>query len=649
MARHLSLEKGLALACLMGAVIGALAAWFELALMVTLGRGAPLNSLALPMCCIYTALGAAACALVTLAGAVIARLATGAYRAAGVVAAAAALLTSVFAFLYIVIALLKLYSLVVPGGPVGAALLGALAMAVGTLVLRKLFRGILSCCRSHGRLAIVNLTAGAVSYSSSEAKPESSSGRRSLDHPDVFLILVDAMRPDHMSAYGYHRETTPEIARLAKEGAVFLDAHAQSAWTKATTATLFTSLYPSTHRTEGLDDVLPADALTMPEAFKDHGYSTGIFSASVLVSPQFGFAGGVDVFRFPLYSLMTRFSSVGLAAAKLAAAVRGAAPLKSQIEKVELMIRGRGLSQGGFSAEQINEDVIEWVESNPDAPLFAYLHYMEPHDPYRPPASFSKMFLTGEAEGGASGKPPRVTGLLLPFDEAESVPETERRHLIDLYDAEIAYIDSLIGRLVQKLRALRGDNIVVVITADHGEEFFEHGGWSHGVSLFEEILRIPLVCWWPAGIQDGLSIPGLACQIDIFPTLLEVCGIPRDPSLMGFSLAPMLLGAEHRVPYRMALSELRRARGRSARALQDDQFKLILAKRPDRERLMLFDLVSDPGETRDISETMPGKTQQMLEALETIVSAIQEQALQGSRATLDNETLEALKSLGYVD
>jgi arylsulfatase A-like enzyme len=163
------------------------------------------------------------------------------------------------------------------------------------------------------------------------------------------------------------------------------------------------------------------------------------------------------------------------------------------------------------------------------------------------------------------------------------------------------------------------------------------------------VLRIPLIFWWPGGILPGTRIPGLVCQIDIFPTLLDICGLPREPSSMGTSLAPVLLGSEQRVPYRMALSELKRARGRSARAIQDNQFKLIISKKRDSERVMLFDLVADPAELNDRSKAMPGRTQQMLEALETVVAAVRGRALEGSQTSMDDETRDALRSLGYVD
>jgi arylsulfatase A-like enzyme len=649
---------------LLGIPVGVLFAVWDVAALMINGHMAAFKSLALPIVVIYACLGGVIGIVLGLLASALRPAVGGVVEGVRGASLCLAVLVALFLGMEATYLIYKTHSIFVPlRSGAHLALLVAACCVTAVLFYLVFSRG-LGALAARGRLrfrglpltaivlcagvlvAALLVTRTPVKYERGGGAAKGAGGR-----PDVFILLVDAMRPDHMSLYGYHRETTPSIDKLAEEGAVFLDAHAQSSWTRPTVATLFTSLYPSVHGSEGVDDMLPSGVVTMPESFRSAGYSTAIFSSNFMISPQFGYGEGVDVFVGPHYSIIARFSAGGFFLERLVKRAGGALmDFWGLVAMAELALRGETHEEGGHTAEELNSRVVDWAGSCGERPVFAYVHYMEPHTPYEPPPPFDKRFASPDKGEIQAASPPAVSPAPPPFGKAESVDDETRGAFIAAYDGEIACADAYIAELIDDLLSLRGENAIVIVTSDHGEEFYDHDGWRHGVSLYEEMLWVPLVFWSPDRIPGGRRIPGIVRQIDLLPTLLDLCDIPPVDMMLGDSFAGVLSGEEELTPGRLSLSELRKQRGYDVRAIQDERYKLVVARKGQRERFMLFDLDIDPLEKRDISEEKPQKVSEMFSAMEEIIAGAKIAGVRSDApVAIDEETRDMLRSLGYVD
>lgn len=457
--------------------------------------------------------------------------------------------------------------------------------------------------------------------------------------PNVLLIVIDALRPDHLSLYGYERKTSPHLEEFAQEGVVFSEAFANSPWTKPSTATMFTSLYPSTHNVNLWASALSPELVTLPEVLQAHGYATGLFAANTLVSPQFGFAQGVDRFY---YNDVPRFDRLilGHVVSRLR---RRSGRLVSPDES--------GIHIPRVSGPALNRALIDWLRTLKGGPFFAYLHYMEPHDPYGAPAPYTVQFDVVDPDAPAipQMRPPSSPfGALQPFTQDEPLAPRQVRHLIARYDGEIAYVDQVVGELFEALRELGlYDRTLIIVTADHGEEFYEHGGWSHGHSLFNEVLRVPLIMRYLPAWPTGTVVAQTARHVDLMPTVLDLCGIPTVNGLEGRSLVPLLRAPEASRDSRPVYSEVFHG-GSYARAVQDGGFKLIESHAGPRTLWLLFDLAEDPEERRPLDADAHPRGPQ----LKQLLASFRERSLQGAVAPqmvqVDLDTKEELRALGYL-
>ncbi len=465
---------------------------------------------------------------------------------------------------------------------------------------------------------------------------------------NVLLIVMDALRPDHLSAYGYSRETSPNIDRLAAQSALFADASAQSPWTKPATASLLTGLYPSQHRVNLMASGVPPSIPLITEILQSNGYRTGLFTANSFITPVFGFGRGVDRFyasRPPrvLQLMLGHLLSRLMEWSEVAKRVLGL------LTSIEQALVGGGAPQGGLAAEGLTHALLAWIDESPGARFFAYVHYMEPHAPYVPPAPYDTHFLPARLQ-----QMPRVSGFppyqgFLPFERGPAISPDSLENMIAQYDGEILYLDHWLGRLFDELRQ-RGlfEKTLIVLTADHGEEFYDHGGWGHGQSLFQELLRVPLIVSAPRLLGDtGQRWPHAVRQIDLPPTILDYCGILPARPLPGLSLRPILDGVEAATPARMVYSEVDHG-GRFAWALREGPAKVIFAQQGRERRRLLFDLASDPFERTDLAAVEPLRAQQAQERLADLHDQIAGGAVEGVTVTIDDATRERLRGLGYV-
>lgn len=368
----------------------------------------------------------------------------------------------------------------------------------------------------------------------------------SREAPLLIVYLVDTLRADHTTPYGYARNTTPALAEFAKEAVIFDAAIANASWTKPSVASLFTSLLPGRHRAVQLFDVLDLGHTTAAEMFSAKGYVTGAAIAnSVIYSPGTNFDQGFDYF----------------------AGLHGANNRPSKL----------------VAAAKVVDAGLEWIASRRGMPMFFYLHTIDPHVPYAPAAPFDRMF-EPHPTGGHPGADPRT----------DYKDPADRERLMAQYDGDIAYGDREFGRFVSQLKE-RGlyDRATIVFLSDHGEEFLDHGKWLHGRSVFDELVRVPLIVKFPKQRDAGKRIAQMVQVVDVLPTLLAEEGlpVPNPPVIAGRPMQKVISGEAPEPP---AVSEISH-RGNVAYGMRSSRDKYIHRFSPEQDELY-FDLRDDPKE-----------------------------------------------------
>ncbi|MFL6202072.1 MAG: sulfatase [Thermoanaerobaculia bacterium] len=405
---------------------------------------------------------------------------------------------------------------------------------------------------------------------------------REPERPNILFILVDTLRRDHVTSYGCRRNTTPEIdRRLARTGAVVEEAYSQAPWTLPSVVSFLTGRYPgellSADRTSF---GIPAEVEPLAELMARLGYQTAGFVANPTLHTGAGFDRGFRTWFAPPAD-------------------------------IQWMLK---------HADTLNAHAVPWLKASQDRPFFAYVHYIDPHDPYSNPDM--------DRTGGRSPFMPGYTGpvdggwihgiytgeLQLP-DPARDVP-----YIRALYDSEVSYVDRHIGELLAALDPKVLANTLIVLTADHGEELFDHGGWKHGQTLYEEQIHVPLILRWDGHIRPGTRLEGTVRLVDLVPTLAAAVGMEPDPEWDGVSLLPALTG-EGSLPRRPAFAQHLASGPLRAAAVLDGR-KLILYNRNEPvepagtveahlfgidqarfRRQELYDLARDPEERRNL---LPG-------------------------------------------
>jgi arylsulfatase A-like enzyme len=439
----------------------------------------------------------------------------------------------------------------------------------------------------------------------SEADERRADGlRRSLSSANVLLIVLDAGRAQSFGAYGYSRDTSPNIDRIAREGAVFESVYTPAVYTLGAMSSVWTSQYPDRHHSEvSFSARLPKDRLTLAELLSAQGIHTGGFVANAVAGRLFGFDRGfVD------------FDEV--------------------------------FSRLGSSGSVFRQAVPPWMRKNRDRRFFAYVHFREPHFPYDPEPPFDTKF---GPDGPIAKADRRNEGFFKDASQGRRpFSAAEREHLVRLYDGNIAFADREVGELRKAMEA-EGlwDKTVVIVAADHGEELFEHGWIGHNVHVFEESVHVPLVIRFPPGAGPaGVRLKGLADLLDLAPTIADVFGVMGKggsaEAFQGRSLLPVVAGAPGKP---VVLS--RTIWDRPRYALRDERYKYLYDTRTGEEAL--FDLGSDPRETNDVAAAQALRTAYYRQALHhwTLDLARRQHASQ-EEAQVSPEQCENLKALGYV-
>jgi arylsulfatase A-like enzyme len=427
--------------------------------------------------------------------------------------------------------------------------------------------------------------------------PRASGGEH---RPSVLLITLDTVRSDHLSLYGYERNTSPRLADFARQATVYTRSIAASDLTLSTHASIFTGLYALQHgaRVEptqgaaGLGDGFR----TLAEVLSDAGYlSVGVVANPSYLARRYGVAQGFAHYddRYPaprVPELPSHLPGRSIGRGLRALGVGGEAFVRA-FDSYRI-------------AEVMNREVfglLDELAARPD-PFFLFVNYMDAHWPYDPPPPYDVRF----AGGLDRNEPLPGTETFRAARQLKAAPsEAQRRHMLSRYDGEIAYLDSELGRLFDRLDALGLlERILVVITADHGEAFGEHGLYAHGVSVYQNQVHVPLVIRRP-GQTAGRVSDRWVSSVDLLPTVLDAVGLPVPQRLAGRRLAGVSLVGDGSEAERMVMSESYpdtalvvaspRFR-RIERAVFAGDEKLIASSEGPRQ---LYDLRLDPAEQHD--------------------------------------------------
>ena len=439
---------------------------------------------------------------------------------------------------------------------------------------------------------------------------------------DVVLVVIDTLRRDRLGCYGYPDARTPNLDAIAAASTLYWDHVSAAPWTYPSVVSILTGLSPSAHggqlevRTAakgraGLvrrwPRVFRQNASTLGSILKAKGYETGFIATNPWLSKDLGFNVGWDHVEVPLSANLGAFT----------------ASLGEFMGDVPTL-----------DAEEMTDRFLAYLQRPRESPVLLVAHYMDPHDPYIPPARFR----TGTVKG--------------------HLAEAKMGHQSALYDGEVAFVDEQLGRLWAYLaRTGRLERTVVAVTSDHGENFMDHGTWlpsdrppdsfdpaasqgfGHGQTMYQELIRVPFLLYVP-GQSPGIYTR-MSRAIDVLPTILDALGVPSPEGLEGEAI-----GRSSTPP--PALSEAT-CLGTEKKSWREGVFKLIFKPGyPPGRTFELYNLVEDPGERRDLAGADPNRVAAMAAHLECYLASLGPVDLQGPQPLRDPETLSLLRSLGYL-
>jgi arylsulfatase len=498
-----------------------------------------------------------------------------------------------------------------PSGRVAGARVAIVLILIGLIVPLTVLQGEQTRRQGHGRPPRLEL----------RTRP----GGQAVQN--VLLITIDALRADRLGAYGYRRPTSPRLDSLAAHATLFEHCFAQGNVTELSMGALFTSLYPSMHgvrRHQQLAGPLAPEIETIAENLRDAGLRTAGLMSNPLLKREWGLTQGFDrcdEFQYGYLSLLP---------VRLLKGLHWITP-PARIGNLQVPI-----------ATVVTDRALAELNRLKAEPFFLFVHYMDVHHPYLPPERFEVLFRTPGAsplEAKALWKRSWPLFKELPSDR-EIISQADLRRFGDLYDGCIRYVDNEIGRLLEGLRARGLDrNTLLVITADHGDEFLEHGYMFHlSPYLYDELTHVPLLVHWP-GQTDGRRVPETVRLIDVMPTLLAACDLPPCPAAQGRSLLPLLRGDGGWTEVD-AISQ-----SYECVALRTPLRKLMLDL--PRDRAFGYRLDVDPLELQNVAGQDPG-----CDALQPVLDSFIKRAMvfpAGLPPTeLDPRTRELLRSIGYV-
>jgi arylsulfatase A-like enzyme len=427
------------------------------------------------------------------------------------------------------------------------------------------------------------------------------------DRWNLILISIDSLRADHLGSYGYRRKTSPSIDAFAKEAVLFENAIAQSPWTLPSHASLLTSLYARTHGADEATHSIASETSTLASMLQDAGYRTHAIVSGTFMWARFGFNIGFDTYDDSL--IQEAFKE----------------------------------NHEATTTPRVHARIQSVLDDAPQ-PFFLFAHYWDVHYDYIPPHPFNRRFdrkYSGEMTSNQFIKNPAIH---------KDMDRRDLRHLVALYDGEIAWVDSYIGKLIADLKRRNlYDRTIIVITADHGDEFFEHGEKGHQHSLYQELLHVPLIVRVPQA-EGGRRIAERVELIDVMPTLLNLLDVAAPAGMQGRSFAPLLAGENWEERPRFSETTMASKNRDSKKrvdswAIYRGQHKLIVFAE-NRYPIELYDLVRDPGEKEPLAdrELVNLLLKDYQDWIEQVPDADANQTIE-----LEEGIRKMLESLGYLD
>lgn len=455
------------------------------------------------------------------------------------------------------------------------------------------------------------------------------------DNPNVILILIDAARADHFGCYGYPKNTTPFIDRIARESVLYVNAISPAGWTLPAHASMFTGTYPSKHGAHNENLYLYNKLPTLAEILSEIGYQTVGFCRTDWVSESTGLTRGFKEFYHLHYN-----------------------KLKHKMMRLINNSRIRGSDKWSY---EINKRVKRWIKHNysKSSPFFLFIHYSELHLPYRIPKPYNKMFLSisyREAKRINQNPKEYYSGRVRMSSEDFELTK-------QMYDCALAYQDARIGELFQFLKdAHILDDTIFVITSDHGESLGDHNHFDHYYVLYDSLIKVPLIVRYPKFFEPDHKELSLVQTLDIFPTVMQILNV-NDKSLsqvQGIALPPLngaeireftiserfqdLRGLKESYP-ELDLSHLEKYEKDRKTVIRTKEFKLISSMRGESE---LYNICEDPHETINLIEKRKDILDGLTERLVHWKNSFSPTEIEEIKPEFDQEAIKRLKALGYL-
>ncbi len=434
--------------------------------------------------------------------------------------------------------------------------------------------------------------------------------------PNVLLIGLETLRADHVGCYGHDRPTTPTLDAFAKEAVKFDLAFSAGGWTMPSMMSVFTGVYPHKHGAINYQNQLADGVTTLAAELKKGGYHTLGVTSNPTTHGKFGFRRGFDFyddFSVFLANELNLFAD-------------NEKPVHAHQSLTSDIVNRLGLR---FLKKK-------WKK---EKPFFLHLFYFDPHYDHIPPRDYAQMFTDPDYRGKTDGR--NITSL-----KGRQIPDADKQHVRDLYDAEIRYTDDHLKALFAEMKKMGVyDNTIIIILGDHGDEFWEHGSVAHGHTLYDELLHVPLLVRLPKGLRDTSSNE-LVHQIDIMPTVLDLLDMPIPAECQGRSLKPILEHKDADIPDQVTFHELHLSN--KIVAARSTTQKIIFY--PDKQRWECYNLKADRLEQRNLhTGEMPTafadlykQFQAWLKKRELTTPKVRKEV------ELDPKLKKALKALGYM-
>ena len=477
-------------------------------------------------------------------------------------------------------------------------------------------------------------------------EPEQSPGSEKPTPPPeiILLISLDTLRADHLGMYGHHRPTSPVLDRFAAGGTIFEDASSTAPWTLPAHASMLTGLYPINHRVLTFATGLPGSIPTLAGELREAGYRTAaVVNSAWLKKERYGVTRDFEKYLFVDDTQDRRAPNTW-----------------------------------------ITDQAISWLEEDAPGPLFLFVHYYDVHSDYSSLPEYERLFVspyTGEADGTgwqlarasletdylemcrqnydpAKCRIGTVEKYLVIDESLETIvfDAADLQHVEELYDAGIRQLDNELSRLFSALGVQDLlDKTLIVITSDHGEEFQDHGRLDHFLTMYQEVLRVPLIFRGP-NVPAGLRIKTPVSLVDLAPTVLSLAGLPDKLTSDGFDLSPLLDGE---VPNHFSTRSLfgEASGGLTHALMMDDIFPVYRSIRQGSHKLIhnsktdswaLYDLSADPLETLNLVDQKPQIVEDLASLMRDRYEDFDPTPLPSDRVELDAQELEHLRALGYL-